>query len=87
MSNYCDCVFNFNNFINELRSLLSSVNNLRTNFNLRSTDSGPLNSNNNLMERNNSVFNIDFSKVLLFILIIFMILSMNNKFKLRNKKV
>ena len=86
MSNYCDCVFNFNNFINELSSLLSSVNNLRTNFNLRSTDSGPLN-NNNLMERNNSFFNIDFSKVLLIILIIFMILSVNNKFKLRNKKV
>jgi len=86
MSNNCDCVFNFNNVINELKSLLLSINNLRTNFNLRSTDSGPLN-NNNLIERNNLFFNIDYSKILLFILMIIMIFSMNNKFKLRNKKL
>lgn len=82
----CDCVFNFNSVLNELKSLLLSLNNLRTNFNLRSTDSGPLN-NNNLIERNNFFFNLDYTKILLFILMIIMIFSMNNKFKLKNKKV
>ena len=82
--NYCGCVFNFNNILNELNSLLSSVSNLRANFQLRSTDSGVI-SNNNLIERNNLFFNIDYTKVLLIILMIIMFYSMNNKFKATSK--